>query len=254
MKQFFEKILFRKEPTPDKEWPITQGVMLKMYADRRVPGHVQLLLAVEGDATGDARKSIDLGLCPRNTTVEFQPATSFASDPEAGHVLFNPETLLDPRNIFALLHEIGHVVMWRETRTKYPAKANEVLAIVSEKRQYEDTDALQKPLPFERDAWAEAVRIARHLQTTHRVNLFRLFSGADDFMGWLRATGLRTYEHDLEQAGIKAYSKCGVVMRWLEKEQQSTSLLSLDEINSINRWSQETTAHKGDANMVYYGA
>lgn len=130
------------------------------------------------------------------------------------------KALLDPKEIFGLLHELGHI----DTRRK---KGDELFKKYLEAKSTSmnpDVDNLIIQITEERDAWASAMWQARKIKKELGVNLFGLFKNSDEFMGWLRVTGLRTYEHELEQlSGEKAYTKDKQVQKYLE---------SINELNN----------------------
>lgn len=80
-----------------------------------------------------------------------------------------------PKNIFALLHEIGHA----RTLQKYEPKMREV----------ESENDIKKILTVasgaERAAWAEAIKIARKIKTNTGVDLFEAFSDSDDLKKYI---------------------------------------------------------------------
>ena len=118
--------------------------------------------------------------------------------------------LEDPKEIFSILHEIGHVVSNHSTARNKEAVEN----------QYHKNEwglrYRKEALKNEREAWAYAIKAARKLKKQLNIDLFKLFKSTDEFMGWMRVDGLRTYENEIEQSGEKAYTKNGLVKQYRE--------------------------------------
>ncbi len=179
-------------------------------------------------------KKIDLSmLCA--PSADFRSSNTFKCDPEAGAVFFSPEALRDPRNIFSIFHEMGHLTDWQKLYIKNSSEAHRLLHVAEKK--YEHFEHIAELLPFERNAWAEAIRIAKKIHQEHGVNFFEFFHSAEDFMGWLRAISLRGYEHALEKHDIRAYTKCWTVHAWALQEQKNP-MLTKDDIEGIELWAK----------------
>lgn len=76
----------------------------------------------------------------------------------------------NPTSIFSLLHEIGHA---RCDRHKLATE--DIVAAVSSKR-----GEVNYKSKGERDAWAEAIKMAREIRQKHHINLLEAFSNFDD--------------------------------------------------------------------------
>ena len=215
-----------------REWPIAPNILLRIRS-KEGNQDAQLTLQISGP---DGTRSVDMSVCTK-PPAKFELHDRFACDPQKDVVSFPPDALKDPRNIFSILHELGHVTTWHQVHAKDPKLAQWAYDI-SEKKRSCTKEEMEVLLEFERIAWAEAIHIARKLKEKEGIHLFTLFRSAEDLMGWLRATGLRTYEHNLEQAGATAYTKCDMVMRWWASEQSGASLLTIDDLATIDFWMQ----------------
>ncbi len=120
----------------------------------------------------------------------------------------------DPREFFAVLHEIGHAVVDDRKGAEYVQQSKKAPKL---SRDYEITYS-NLTVADERNAWAEAIRAARTLRK-NGFDLSGLFESSDDLMGWLRSTGLRRYE---------ANSRTRVSKEWL------TELFEKNELQRRN--------------------
>jgi len=145
----------------------------------------------------------------------FYPVSKFGASVKLNIVNINMERLRDPRCIFTLLHELGHVVDFNN-RIKNGKNVDAFDLLFS--ADYYDEKFWRERLQAERTAWAEAIKLARKLKKDHTVDLFKLFKDADEFMGWMRVNALRSYENHLENIGIKAYSKEAAVRKFCGEE------------------------------------
>lgn len=130
-----------------------------------------------------------------NLHLTFESDEYFWSLPEEHRVMFPPENLKDPRELFLLLHEIGHVRDTEKQKLKNP------LYVGPHFQGSHDTPpdvVYGSILQTERNAWAEAIRLARQIKKDYSINLFASFEDVDDFMGWYRVAGLRSYEEEEE--------------------------------------------------------
>ena len=125
------------------------------------------------------------------------------------------EILRDPREIFGLLHEIGHLRVEQKGKVENIDALDGIYEMLEGGKEGDLKDAdLQILLQNERDAWAEALKIAKGIKKDRGLNLFSLFDNVYDLMGWLRASGLRDYEEMLEKRGIKAFTKTDKAALW----------------------------------------
>lgn len=99
-----------------------------------------------------------------------------------------PRHIGSPREIFSVLHEIGHAIDHRKN-PELNERAAEVTDSYSDMKESNGNPVLQ----IERNAWAEAIRLGRAISKEKGVDFFKLFSSADEFMGYVRIF-LRTYE------------------------------------------------------------
>ena len=230
--------LFARPEVPKQRWNILPGVDLEMRGQSLQPGgFVRLLLITQ-------HKEIDLSTYS-SPSADFRLAGQFSSDPETGRVSFSTEFMCNPRNIFSIFHEMGHLTEWSDQYRQDPVESKRISAIANETVSYRNEkrkpppEILQALLPSERRAWAAALNIARRIRHEHGINLFALFRDAQDCMGWIRATGLRTYEHGANTGStVSHYTKSYLVHRWWAAEGNDRhSVLTPDEIEAIGFWS-----------------
>lgn len=143
-------------------------------------------------------------------------------------VRFPEKKLSDPKEIFGILHELGHISR-DDNRDDNFSYLLLMARIKMKERKKPTVEEIQLVLREERDAWAETIRLARRLKKEYGVDLFKLFKSTDEFMGWLRATGLRSYETQLESLGIKAYTKDAKVKAWEEAVKNAVSSEDFDK-------------------------
>lgn len=174
---------------------------------------------IEDSESGNV--AVDLGTLLREVS-KIGRSASFVLDKEFTArsplrlVEISERELLDPKEIFALLHELGHI-------TADDKRDEDQRGEVSRLHSAQDpsNQELLMLIQDERDAWAQAITLARLIKKERGVDLFKLFQGPDEFMGWYRDTGLRTYEKELEERGIGAYTKEDKVRAW-QKSQGAT--------------------------------
>lgn len=144
-------------------------------------------------------------------------------------VQFPEEALSNPIEIFAMLHELGHIKRNDEMDSNLTLSL--ITARVKMKRVGAKSTAkeIQAVIQEERNAWAEAIKLARRLKREYDVDLFQLFNDTDEFMGWLRATGLRSYERFL---GTEAYTKDTKVKKW---ERSLEALVSPEDFHKAEK-------------------
>lgn len=126
-------------------------------------------------------------------------------------VWFSKEGLRDPRSIFLLLHELGHITQNDRNLERYSLPLQESFR-TGRVREY--IAYLRSQLRQERDAWAEGIRLARRIKDDHHIDLFALFENNEQFSGFIRSVGLRSYEVALEKQGISSFSKNNAVTAW----------------------------------------
>lgn len=178
------------------------------------------VIIVMTDPTSYMKDAVKITLNEKNTGKEILNFSTLRSkDPEGGdeflpreilngeefmvNSAFNMpvlpvESLKNPREIFGLLHEIGHT----ESNTGRFKKESLKISYQSGSDKFSEIDQSKVILQEERDAWSYAIRYARTIRKETGVNLFKLFKTFDEFMGWLRDTGLRSYEDRLKSLGV----------------------------------------------------
>ena len=133
----------------------------------------------------------------------FIRSSEFSENPEEKTVQVNVGVMrTDPREFLNLLHELGHVFVENKKgmlKSFYLKRMYE--AIVSAGLRGEASPLL---ITDERNAWAEAIRIARHMRE-RRVNVLSIFNNADELSRWLRGNRgerLSSYESRATQEGV----------------------------------------------------
>ncbi len=126
----------------------------------------------------------------------------------AGYINIPVHMLKDkPREIFTVLHELGHSKLHQENTELALDDNYDRLIGVKYARNPSSIDnetikaARERMVSSERDAWAQAIKAARRLKTEYNVDLFNLFENTDDFLGWIRSSGLYSYEKALHKVG-----------------------------------------------------
>jgi hypothetical protein len=135
-----------------------------------------------------------------------------------------------PRDIMSTLHEIGHLRAVDANGGYRDAYA--VDAEYAYRSRHDSVQDMQRVVRYERDAWAEALYAARELRE-QGVDVFSCFDSMDDLSGWLRSTGLRTYEYSVEQHGLAAYTRNHCVLDWRKKAEEGNYLLSRHDIEAL---------------------
>lgn len=145
--------------------------------------------------------------------ITFQAtADDFGADPKTGVVSIPLRAMGDMREIFSIFHEIGHLNVDNKKMKQY---ARQLVAL---QMGHDPAGVAKWYLQKERDAWAEAIRLAKTLKKDYTINLFHLFEDTRAFMGWLRASGLRSYELKVLFAGEKdAFTKEALVAEYVKK-------------------------------------
>jgi len=151
---------------------------------------------------------------PEYFTFELFKGKEFDSAGEHGNLVRISEERLkdDARNIFLILHELGHCHVSNMHPEKHSAAFDarqltlnpifipddlKSMGIDSEKKK----ELFSNVVENERDAWAQAIKIARKIKSEYGLDLFELFRDSGDFMGWVRNAGLYSYEKQLELFG-----------------------------------------------------
>src|SRR3989344_9024062 len=185
----------------------------------------------------DPSKNLDLANligCPDGRTTHFYLDSKFSADSEANVVTIDANELRDPRYVFAVLHELGHIIDFRnKTRSGKDTLGGLHL------KEYADSKYLKKLLQGERAASVEAIKLARKLKKDRVVDFFKLFKTANEFVVWVRENSLRRYEFLLEEKGVRAYSKENVIKKFYDYEaelaRKEWEALSEEDRLEINR-------------------
>lgn len=186
---------------------------------------IQLELRTDKDGNS---KHIDVASLTRDISfIDDEVFIAFIDDREIG---FKLDDMKNPRNIFSIFHEMGHIRVVDKRGKKYRAETKRIRNTIPTDWSPHDASLM---IEDERAAWAEAIGIARRLRDEHGINLFSVFKSPGDFMGWLRTFGLRGYEAELAKyAGPGVYTKNTLVERWTVKT--PLELLSSDELAALN--------------------
>jgi hypothetical protein len=140
---------------------------------------------------------------PRGTDAKLAPRWGMAKERGVesyglGAVLFSVEKIeRDPRELLGLLHEIGHARVEATHGASYHKKHNDARGKKDSDLTLEDKNMI---IQNERDAWSEALKVARDMRDTHGVDIFSFFESKEDVMLFLRKTGLDSYEKNLHFA------------------------------------------------------
>ncbi len=86
----------------------------------------------------------------------------------------------NPKDIFALLHEIGHIVVKDKSFKKLPVKFLAGLLLPGFVKKKAEIKSINEDSKSERNSWAFAFRVARFLYKKHGVNLFEIFKDRSD--------------------------------------------------------------------------
>src|SRR5579872_1454413 len=171
-------------------------------------------------------ETLDLG------SLDGSPNTKFidtGDEDQAGEyngreVLFPISFLTDPRQILAVLHEMGHN---HERDLRQARQDNKIKHKVDyEKHNYSGAVYGKiRQLESEREAWAWALKTARRIKKDFVINLFDSFSDTEELSGWLRHIELRSYEEDLQkimdEGKENVLTKDKQVNAWKENQQKN---------------------------------
>ncbi len=120
---------------------------------------------------------------------------------QRGRIVLTRDFFNDPKDVFLLLHEMGHSILFEENPDL--EKIEELYATVfsTDATEADKKEALSLMAPHERDAWARAIKSARSLRDQFGVDLFSNFADVKEFSIWLRKEGLYSYELKYHEAG-----------------------------------------------------
>ena len=149
----------------------------------------------EGALTLQLRKGLSvhtderIPFSTRSIGYVFKPGAYFQVDVLNKIIYLNPDQIdADPREIFALLHEMGHAAILNKNGKLYR------LALGVARGSFGGVRGGKHMVADERGAWAEGIRIARQLRD-EGFNLFPIFHDKESLSRWLRASGLTSYEN-----------------------------------------------------------
>ncbi len=169
--------------------------------------------------TESGHDEVDLHFVTPNTEVRladlvpgviFKFGNKLEVNMQTREVFLRHDLLQNPRNVFGVLHELGHLRV-ADQQFAAPSRHGEIRAITVAKSkdvsQLTEEDA-RVILADERAAWAQGLRLAREIKSTHpELNLFKVFSDSNDLAGWIRLSGLTSYECDVADAGKFDFSQ-----------------------------------------------
>lgn len=235
--------LNRNNAPQSLEWKLLPNASLHIARDENSAEKLIKLTLVLISDQGGSKQIVDMGTLT-TPPLEFVHDDIFSCLVLLDRITFPRDGMGDPRNFFALLHEMGHAVDFAKQRAKDPTQIIHALNVAQNIRKGGTNTASECAtlLSFERNAWAEAIRITKSLKERYGVDMFALFKDRKDFMGWFRALSLRAYEHNVEQAGGQAYTHSDLVMEWAFQALQENTLLPRD-FADINRWFDASAGH-----------
>lgn len=156
--------------------------------------------------------------------VTFHLSDRIQVNTRTSQVFVTYEMFKNPRSILLILHEIGHL----QAKLKREADGqSETQQQVREARGKEFNEASERDVSLilkdERDAWAQALRTARHIPSRiPEIDIFALFNNKEEVSGWIRLMGLSSYECDVaEKAGLKpaeTQTSARTVNPWLNEQ------------------------------------
>lgn len=132
----------------------------------------------------------------------FKEGSYWAATEKIGVVFLAPirEAFSDPREMFCLFHELGHLISYRKARENGRTRFWELGS--------SDQAAWQRMrLENEKEAWDEALEVARVIQRDFGVDFLSLFRDRNEFEDWVRDGKLETYERRLAESESKTRMK-----------------------------------------------
>ncbi|MBI5421062.1 MAG: hypothetical protein HZA35_01985 [Parcubacteria group bacterium] len=186
-----------------------------------------LLLFKKGGGNQTIVSLLDLVTTPGlkdQITIQTSVKDDFFADPFGRKVFISLEKMRDPKMIFAVLRELGHIQVFKVALLNDFKRARHLYDTFAV-RTYAKYDIKDWEITVEdeRDAWAIGLRMARKLREKYDIDLFKLFKSNNELMGWLRVDQLETYEKELRARGGNARN---------EKKQQINAWLQ-------TRWEEE---------------
>lgn len=173
----------RPERIPSEEYRLVKDIFLEVYG-----GEDSLELQLRKRPGGRVIDRIPLSA--RSIGYVFKPGEHFQVDQLNKIIYLNPDRIdNDPREIFALLHEMGHAALINKNSALYG------LAVGFGRGKWGGVRGAKLMVADERGAWAEGIRIARQLRD-EGYDLFQLFPNKENLSRWLRDTGLTSYENE----------------------------------------------------------
>lgn len=122
----------------------------------------------------------------------------------------------DPKILFTLLHELGHL---KTTDSMDEEQRKKLIETRVEFNQEPTPKTSQVILDEERKAWTNAIALARQIKNKFDINLFNLFDNLDDFQVWMRLSGLSSYESAaISQGVLKDFTKIKQIREHLDRD------------------------------------
>jgi len=146
----------------------------------------------------------------------------------------------DPKDIFILLHEIGHSFQKREKQKRKIMEKKQYGLFLSRGRKKEFvTGLIKNSSDMERGAWAWALNTARRIQKQHQVNIFEVFKDSDEFEKFIYGA-LITYRQGNAKELNELAEEGGIgfgPLRWLPEPIDIKRLASLFDKERLQRGS-----------------
>lgn len=131
---------------------------------------------------------------------ENETEDDFTCWEERGEISVPVKQLSDPKQIFMLLHEIGHISYY--DKTGITASIEEYPALFGAEKPTQEIAG--KIMKRERGAWAEAIKLAGQIKNKYSIDLFKLFENNNEFKKWIRANSLNSFT---KESMIKSIEK-----------------------------------------------
>lgn len=205
-------------------------VNLKIIKFPSIHGERNLVLDEGGDQTykiTDRAGEVLFDLCNElNPPIKLRRGNFHGYD-------YNSRTVFAPviqteRDIFTILHEACHISVFDDD-------PHLMISVEKYRSGEKIVEYNGNPvLAMERQVWARAAQLARTINKKTGVNLFSVFNSKKDYMAWIRATALRTYELAGNDNGIRL-TKSNLVHTFLKSEWIH---LTADERKIVKMWSK----------------
>lgn len=123
----------------------------------------------------------------------------YGANCDEGVISLPKEGIGNPKNIMALLHELGHIIAYNKDLQDNPAKAK--ASVGSQNRQ--GLEAKKFQYIIEQDAWKAGVLAGQQFRIDLGINIFALFSSSEDFINYINGP-LGRHKAQITKAGSKA--------------------------------------------------